>query len=146
MEATVRLLREAEMLEQGSAVGTRHASATTTARRRLELWPDAKTRLAAAKRLVAGESLDAILVRYPDGPVAKKDDGSPATARRRRIYAEFAIKQEAVRAGLVPAIDRDNAGAIREAYASEGMAWVECRTGLSHGTIRKRLQASRPQR
>jgi hypothetical protein len=114
------------------------------AQRRLGLWPNAETRLAAANRLVAGESLDKILSDYPDGPVKKMDDGSPASPRRRRIYAEYAIKQEAVRAGLVEPIDPDNTGAIRRAYQADGMAWAECRTGQTGTTLHKRLRAWRP--
>jgi hypothetical protein len=121
-------------------------SDTTVAQRRLGLWPNAETRLAAAKRLVAGESLDKILSDYPDGPVRKMDDGSPASPRRRKIYAEYAIKQEAVRAGLVQPIDPDNTGAIRRTYESDGMAWAECRTGKTGTSLHKRLREWRPGR
>jgi hypothetical protein len=125
-------------------VSMTNPSDTLTAQRRLRLWPDAETRLAAAKRLVAGDPLLAILADYPDGPVTKKDDGSPATSHRRLLYAEYALKQQAVRAGLVEPISPDNIGAIRKAHGSQGMAWAECRTGLGHGTIRKRLKEWRP--
>jgi len=115
-------------------------SETAIAQRRLRLWPDAETRVAAARRRVAGDPLRDILASYPDGPVPKKDDGSRATEACQRVYAEYAIKQEAVRAGLVDPISPDNAGAIRRAHATEGMAWVACRTGLSRGAIHKRLE------
>ena len=118
---------------------TTDAADTEIARRRLRLWPDPETRLAAARRLVAGEAVGDILADYPDGPATKKDDGSPATPSRRRVYAEYAIKQEAVRAGLVEPISPDNTAAIRKVLAAKGgMAWTECRTGLSPGAIRKR--------
>jgi hypothetical protein len=117
---------------------------TAVAQRRLRLWPDAETRLEAASRFVAGEPLDDIVASYPNGPVTCKDDGSPASARRRRIYAEYAIKQEAVRAGFVQPLDPDDTGAIRKAYESDGMAWAECRTGLTGTRLHKRLKSWRP--
>jgi hypothetical protein len=121
-------------------------SDTAVARRRLSLWPNTDSRRVAARRLVGGEPLNEILADYADDPVRTKDDGSPAPAPRRWIYGEYAIKQEAVRAGLVDPIDPDDIGAMRRAVAPDGMAWVECRTGLSGGTIRKRLREWRPAR
>ena len=57
------------------------------------------------------------------------DDGSPASPRRRRIYAEYAIKQGAVCAGLIEPIGPDNTGSIRRAYQADGMAWANAEPG-----------------
>ncbi len=80
-----------------------------------------------------------MLDAYADEPVRTKDDGAPASPRRRRTYGEYAIKQQAVNEGLVEPIRADDVAAMRRAHSRDGMAWVACRTGLSHSTVRRRL-------
>ena len=49
------------------------------------------------------------------------------------------MKQQAVYEGLVEPIAPDDTAAMRKAHATEGMAWVACRTDLSDTTVRQRM-------
>ena len=110
---------------------------TAVARRRLKLWPNPETRLAAAKRLVGGVSLESISRRGIEETRPTKDNGEPAHPRTRRVYVEYALKQEAVYSGLVEAVDPENPARVRRVYVEDGAAWAKCRTGLSPSGLMK---------
>ncbi len=116
------------------------------ARRRLQLWPNDGTRRTATKRLLAGESLNDILAAFPRGPRATRDNGAPASPSARRTYAQYALRQEAVYAGLVPPIDPANVATIRGEARKQDIAWIACRTGLNTEKVKTLLKAEEPAR
>ncbi len=138
-----RRLRRPSLTSTARSTETQHMSAkfdTQVARRRLELWPDPETRLAAARRLVGGVSLESVTRDSINDTRPTKDNGEPAHPRTRRSYVEYALKQEAEYAGLVEPVDQENAPAVRRAHAECGKAWAEYLTGLSPTGVAKALR------
>ena len=84
-----------------------------------------------------GVSLQSIIRDQLDETRQHKDNGRPASEPTRRAYAEYALKQEAVYAGLVEPVDAGDPAAVRRVYHTEGRAWARCRTGLSPGAVGK---------
>jgi hypothetical protein len=95
----------------------------------------------AAKRLLAGEPLKDILAAFPRGPRTTKDNGAPARPTARRTYAHYALRQEAVYAGLVPPIDPANVAPIRGEARKQDIAGIACRTGLNAEKVKAILKA-----
>jgi hypothetical protein len=116
------------------------------ARRRLKLWPNDGTRRTAAKRLLAGDALNDILAAFPRGPRTTKDNGALASRTARRTYAQYALRQEAVYAGLVPPIDPANVATIRGEARKQDIAWIACRTGLNPEKVKAILKLKGPAR
>ena len=116
------------------------------ARRRLKLWPNHGTRRTAAKRLLAGDALNDILAAFPRGPRTTKDNGALASRTARRTYAQYALRQEAVYAGLVPPIDPANVATIRGEARKQDIAWIACRTGLNPEKVKAILKLKGPAR
>jgi hypothetical protein len=84
-------------------------------RRRLALWPDRESRVAAARMYDDGAPLGEVLRRYPDGPVSRRpEDGQPARPERRAIYAHWALLQETQGQ---PDTDPDDAAAVKRIIA-----------------------------
>lgn len=96
-------------------------------RRRLALWPDRESRIAAARMYDEGTSLAEVLRRYPDGPVARRPEGGePARPERRAIYAHWALLQEIQGQ---PDTDPDDGVAVKRIIAAEGFERAAVRTG-----------------
>jgi hypothetical protein len=96
-------------------------------RRRLALWPDRESRVAAARMYDDGAPLGEVLRRYPDGPVSRRpEDGQPARPERRAIYAHWALLQETQGQ---PDTDPDDAAAVKRIIAADGREEAAVRTG-----------------
>jgi hypothetical protein len=93
--------------------------------RRLEKWPNGKTRAKGARMLAGGASLAEVVRRYPEA-VVDEYRGKPVAPARRAIYAHYALLQELQGE---PDVDPADRATVEQIISTQGIEWARARTG-----------------